>query len=52
MAPKGIIITIMLAMIIFTVPAWPYAKPWGFYPSGWISVALVIFLGLVLTGVI
>lgn len=48
MAPEGILILVMLAMIIGTLPVWPYAKKWGFRPSGWLSVSLLVFIGLLL----
>jgi len=48
MAPRGILILVMLGMIIGTLPVWPYAKKWGFRPSGWLSLGLFVFIGLVL----
>ena len=48
MAPEGIVILVMLGMVIGTLPIWPYARKWGFRPSGWLSLSLLIFIGLVL----
>jgi hypothetical protein len=32
------------------IPAWPYGRDWGYYPSSALTVALLILLALVLTG--
>ena len=45
---KGILILVMTALIVGTLPVWPYAKEWGFRPSGWLSLSLFVFIGLVL----
>lgn len=50
MAPKGILILVMLAMVIGALLIWPDAKKWGFRPSGWLSLSLLIYIGLVLCG--
>ena len=48
MAINGILILVMTGMIIGTLPVWPYAKKWGFYPSGWLSVSLLVYIGVLL----
>jgi hypothetical protein len=50
MPSKGILILVMTGMIIGALPVWPYAKKWGFYPSGWLSLSLIVFIGLLLCG--
>jgi hypothetical protein len=50
MSAKGILILAMVGLIIGALPVWPYAKRRGFYPSGWLSVTLLIFIGLLLCG--
>jgi len=37
-----------LGLIISALPVWPYAKEWGFRPSAWLCLSLLIFIGLVL----
>jgi hypothetical protein len=45
------ILLIALAMVLVgALPAWPYSRDWGFYPSGITGVALAILLGLMLVG--
>jgi hypothetical protein len=43
-----ILIIILILLLIGAVPAWPYSRSWGVYPSGILGVVLVIVLVLVL----
>jgi hypothetical protein len=38
----GLLLVLVLLMMIFSVPAWPYSAGWGYYPSGGALVLLVI----------
>ncbi|HXV24821.1 MAG TPA: DUF3309 family protein [Alphaproteobacteria bacterium] len=47
----GLILLIILVLLLFAaVPAWPYSRGWGYYPSGGIGIVLVIILILLLAG--
>jgi len=48
MAPEGILILATTGLIIGFLPVWPYARKWGFHPSGWLSLCLLVFITLVL----
>jgi hypothetical protein len=48
---KGILILAALGTIVGLLPMWPYAKKWGYIPSGWLSLGLFVFIGLLLCGV-
>jgi hypothetical protein len=48
---KGILILVVLGMIVGVLPMWPYAKRWGYSPSGWLSLSLLVFIGLMLFGI-
>jgi Protein of unknown function (DUF3309) len=37
-------------LLIGAVPAWPYGRGWGHYPSGLPGVILLIVIILLLTG--
>jgi hypothetical protein len=39
-------------MVIGSLPAWPYSRGWGYYPSGGLGAIVLILLILVLTGTI
>jgi hypothetical protein len=41
---------VLLVLALGAVPAWPYSREWGYYPSSALMVALIIVLALVLTG--
>ena len=43
-----IIIILLILLLIGAVPAWPYSRSWGAYPSGILGVVLVIVIILVL----
>lgn len=38
-----LIIVLVLAML-FSAPAWPHSRGWGYYPSGGLGLVLVILL--------
>ncbi len=41
---------VLLVLALGAIPAWPYSRGWGYYPSSALMVALLIVLALVLTG--
>ncbi len=43
-----ILIILLILLLIGAVPAWPYSRSWGAYPSGLLGVVLVIVIVLVL----
>jgi hypothetical protein len=43
-----IIIILLVLLLIGAIPAWPYSRSWGAYPSGILGVVLVIVIVLVL----
>ena len=40
------VIPSLILLLIAVVPAWPYSRRWGFYPSG--GVAAILLLTMVL----
>lgn len=47
-----ILALIILILLIGAVPAWPYSRGWGYYPSGGLGLVLVIIIVLYLLRVI
>lgn len=47
-----ILLIILVLLVVGSVPAWPYSRGWGYYPSGGIGTILLILLILWLLGVI
>jgi Protein of unknown function (DUF3309) len=39
-----ILLIVILVLLIGAVPAWPYSRGWGYYPSGGLGLVLVIIL--------
>lgn len=39
-----ILIIVLLLLLLGTWPAWPYSRRWGYYPSGGLSLLLIVVL--------
>lgn len=47
----GLVILILLILLLIgAMPTWGYSKGWGYYPSGLLSILLVVVLVMLLTG--
>ena len=44
MSTETLLLLIVIALVVFAVPAWPYSKSWGYRPTGILTVLLVLFL--------
>jgi hypothetical protein len=47
-----ILLVLLILALLGSVPAWPYSRGWGYYPSSGIGTLLVIVIILILLGVI
>ena len=46
-----LLLLILLIVLLFaTVPAWPYSRSWGYYPSGGLGLILLIIVVMLLFG--
>ncbi len=45
-----ILLILLIVLLVGALPSWPYSTGWGYYPSGGLSLILLIVLILVLTG--
>jgi Protein of unknown function (DUF3309) len=45
-----ILLVVLLVLLIGAIPAWPYSRGWGYYPSGGLGLVLVIIIVLYLLG--
>lgn len=43
-----ILLLILIIMLLGALPAWPYSRDWGYYPSGGLGTVLLIILILVM----
>jgi hypothetical protein len=48
------LILLILLVVLFagSVPAWPYSRSWGYYPSGGLGTVLLILIILVVLGIV
>jgi hypothetical protein len=47
-----ILLIVLLILLLGSVPAWPYSRSWGYYPTGGLGLVLLVVLILVLMGYI
>jgi len=45
-----ILLVILVLMVLGALPAWPYSRSWGYYPSGGLGLVVVVLLVLLLSG--
>jgi hypothetical protein len=45
----GLILALLVALMILSLPTWPYSAAWGFYPTGGLGIVLLIILVLMLS---
>jgi len=45
-----ILLVILVILLFAAVPAWPYSRGWGYYPSGGLGTILLIVIILMLLG--
>jgi uncharacterized protein DUF3309 len=45
----GLLVALVVALLILSLPTWPYSAAWGFYPSGGLGILLLIVLVLLLS---
>ena len=43
-----ILLIILILLLIGSVPAWPYSRGWGYYPSGGLGLIILIIVILML----
>ncbi len=44
------LILLLVIILIAAVPAWPYSRGWGYYPSGAVGLIVVILIIVLLLG--
>lgn len=42
------LIPVLVLALVATVPAWPYSKHWGYYPSGGLGAILALTIVLLI----
>jgi len=47
---RFLLLIILVVLLLWLLPTWPYSAGWGYYPSGGLGLILIIVLILVLMG--
>lgn len=45
-----ILLIILVVLLVGALPTWPYSAGWGYYPTGGISLLLVVLIVLLVMG--
>jgi hypothetical protein len=45
-----LLLILLIILLLAVVPAWPYSRSWGYYPSGTLGTILLIVVVLILLG--
>ena len=45
----GLLTALIVALLILSIPAWPYSAGWGYYPSGGLGLVLLVLVVLMLS---
>ena len=44
----GLLLALVIALLILSLPTWPYSAGWGYYPSSGLGILLLIVAVLLL----
>lgn len=39
-----LLLLLLLALLVAALPSWPYSRGWGYFPSGALTILLIILL--------
>jgi len=45
-----ILLLLLIVLLIAAVPAWPYSRSWGYFPSGILGLLVIVLIVLLLLG--
>ena len=45
-----ILLIILVLLLVGALPAWPYSRGWGYYPSGGLGLVVIVLVILLLLG--
>lgn len=46
---RTILLVILIILLLGALPTWPYSTNWGYYPSGGLTLVLLVLLVLMFT---
>jgi uncharacterized protein (TIGR03382 family) len=45
----NLLLLLVIALLILSLPTWPYSAGWGYYPSGGAGIVLLVLLVVLLS---
>lgn len=45
-----VLLIVLILLLVGALPSWPYSRSWGYYPSGFLGLVVVVILILFLLG--
>jgi hypothetical protein len=45
-----LLLILLIVLLLAIVPAWPYSRGWGYYPSGGVGLVVLVIVILLLMG--
>jgi hypothetical protein len=45
---ETLLLILLILLLIGALPAWPYSRAWGYYPSGGLALLLLILFLIIL----
>jgi Protein of unknown function (DUF3309) len=45
-----LLLLLLVILLIGVIPAWPYSRGWGYYPSGGLGLVVLILVIMLLMG--
>ena len=45
-----LLIVLLVILLLGVMPAWPYSRSWGYFPSGLLGILLVILIFMMMFG--
>jgi hypothetical protein len=46
----NLLIILLILALLGVLPAWPYSSTWGYYPSGLLTIVVLILVAMMVTG--
>lgn len=47
---RVLLVVLLIVLLVGALPAWPYSAGWGYYPSGGLSLLLLLVIIMALVG--
>jgi hypothetical protein len=47
---RALLLIVLIILVLAAIPTWPYSTGWGYYPSGFLALLLLIAIIVMLMG--